>query len=87
MKTGVDVALRERRGKWQRSSTHVRIVSPTVCHMGYGREDDWEGSAKGTFWTTIEREMTTRHISLMGTVPRCFTYALEVEILSKEPEC
>lgn len=29
-------------------------------------------------------EMTTVLVSLMDTVSRCFTYALEVEMLSKE---
>lgn len=52
--------------------------------MGYGREDGREGSAKGTFQTTMKSELTTLHVSLMGTVPRCFTYALEVEMLCKE---
>lgn len=32
----------------------------------------------------MKRGMTVLHVSLMGTVPRCFTYALEVEMLSKE---
>lgn len=55
--------------------------------MGCGRENDWEGSAHRTFWTTMKREMAAPRISLLGTVPRCFTYALEAEILSKETGC
>lgn len=45
------------------------------------------GRHTGCFWTAMKREMATPRISLMGTVPRCFTYALEAEILSKETGC
>lgn len=38
------------------------------------------GRHTGRFWTTMKREMATPRISLMGTVPRCFAYALEAEI-------